>query len=313
MKYKYLQAVFVTSLYSQISFSAGPVPFGGWVVNSGSVDTSQTCNNVNVECKTLAVDDGFAYEEVTINNYKYLRLVLTDEQASGTADSVGFFTETFMPFALVADGDKQGIAARQVVRDPADGYELVADIQKGSMRLENVAAAEDMFSAKISQSISKADFSANFENRTYTQFATNPSAGSRDTDAVIGRKTDIDQTIKVDIDKQQRIVSRKREGVQGTTATSWSDGFYFVKEAITTGGSVNLGAENVSWIAGDAIRSTWLVQDNNVPDENAIAISTQTFENLSSQVQANDILMNISTPLDPFVWDTDLGVAPAFP
>jgi hypothetical protein len=332
-------------VFSSAAFAAPPVPYGEWSVTNGAVDTSVSCANTGVTCKTVASDNGFIYEEVSTPYYNFLRLILTDANATGVPTNLGFTSETYTPFALATDGIAQGIASKQVVRDAADNFVLDAEVQKGHMRGLNAATADDMYSTKISQSMSNAEMSGVFSFTNYTSFATGQST-TPDTDNERGRKLDISEQVLIgnpgDATKQQTFVQRQRSGDAGNGApfpfpgapqvpiqfTVNNSGNYFATAPITTAGSMTLpvtsngrattGTNTVAWASGNDIVTTWIAQDSNIAQntatQSAYALSYQRVANNTSGVNALAVVVDLSVPppLNPFAWDqTNFGTAPS--
>lgn len=336
---------------SNIAIAGAPAAIGydNWTVGTGGaaagvIDTSTSCGNVGVTCKTLASDAGFQYEEVTTPAYSFLRLILTDQDASGDPTvatgptALNFSSETFTPFALSGAGIAQGAASKQVVRDAADSFLVTAEVQKGNMRGLNAATAEDMFTAKISQSFTDGDLSTGFDFTNYTQFATGP-ANSPDTNVEIGRVLDISQEVLTgnpgDTSKKQLFVQRQRQGVAGNSTAVFPSflpfglpadftvgGSYFINAPITAAGSMSLpvtadgtptGATNtVAWAARNDISTTWIAQSSNV-SANGADLSYQRVVNNTTPAEATAVVIDIPTPTNPFDWDPNFGTEPVLP
>ncbi|MDH5218487.1 MAG: hypothetical protein OEX19_12365 [Gammaproteobacteria bacterium] len=329
MKYQYRRtATLALVLASPTVFAVAPVAYDGWSVSGGTIDTTASCTTAGVSCTNLVSDPGMVYEEVTTGGSKFLRLILTDQGATGAPNQLNFTTETFIPYAQLGDplppgsiAHYQGIAAKQVVRDAADSFEGVTEVQRANMRQLGSLGADDMFTIKLSQGFGNADISSAFAHTSYTQFS---SGGTTiDSDQVIGRITDIQQSNDVggtdNPGASQLFVQRTRDGTKGNSNFSFG-GSYFVTAPITTAGSMNVSAAAatpgapVSWINKADISTTWIVQDNNISTAPGIAIAYQSIKN--NDTLAEDVMRDFELPVgtaDPFAWETNFGTAPTFP
>lgn len=330
MKYQYRRtASLALVLMSPTVFAVAPVAYDGWSVTGGAIDTTASCTTPGVSCTNLVSDPGMVYEEVTTGGSTFLRLILTDQAATGAPNQLNFTTETLIPYA--ENGDPlppgsinyyQGIAAKQVVRDAVDNFEGVTEIQRANMRQLGSVSADDMFTIKLSQSFAGADIDSAFAHTSYTQFS---SGGTNiDSDQVIGTITDIQQSNDIggtiNPGAKQLFVQRSRDGVKGNSTFTFPGG-YFVTAPITTAGGMHVSATAetpgapVTWLNTQDIRTTWLVQDNNISSAPGIAISYQSVEN-NSGVPVEDIMSEFDLPVgtaDPFDWDPNFGSAPTFP
>ena len=329
MKYQYRRSsLFVLVLSSPTVFAAAPVAYDGWSVVGGTIDTTASCTAPGVSCTNLVSDPGMVYEEVTSGGSKFLRLILTDQTASGAPNQLSFTTETFIPYAQLSDplppgsiAHYQGIAAKQVVRDSVDGFEGVTEIQRANMRQLGSTGADDMFTIKLNQNFANPEISSAFAHTSYTQFS---SGGTTiDSDQVIGRITDIQQSNDVggtdNPGASQLFVQRTRDGVKGNSTFTFPGG-YFVSAPITTAGSMNVSAASavpgapVTWINKADISTTWIVQDSNVSTVPGIAIAYQNVKN--NDALTEDVMREFDAPVgtaDPFAWEVNFGTAPTFP
>lgn len=332
-----IKSIYLSLLTSGAAFAAPPVAYDGWRVDNGVVDTSTSCSAASISCKTIATDNGFKYEEVTTPDYVFLRLILTDADATGATTDLSFTNETFSPFALVNKGIAQGAATKQVVRDAALGFELVSEVQKGNMRGLNAATAEDMYTTKLSQTFANADFTSGFKYKNYTNFysaqATNP-----DSNTERGRTLEITQEVLVgepgDATKKQAFVHKQQKGSAGNNDSNFNfapnagvlppvfmvNGQYFSKSPLTTAGSMTLpvtvngaattGTNSVAWAEGNDISTTWIAQSSNV-NATGVDLNYQRVANATTGVEATAVIINLPAPVNPFDWDTaNFGTQP---
>jgi len=289
----------LSMMASSTVFAGPPVPYDNWSVSNGAIDTSTSCGAAGVTCKTIATDNGFIYEEVKTDVYTFLRLILSEEDASGNPVDLSFTNETYTPFAIVNRGIAQGAATKQVVRDAASEFELISEVQKGNMRGLLATTAEEMFTTKIDQSFAKgvvdAEFSSGFKFTNYTNFmaaqATNP-----DTNIERGRILEITQDVLVgepgDATKKQEFVHSQTKGYAGNSSSTFNfapdagvlpvefmvGGLYNTgaNSPITQAGSMTMpntvnggivpGTTTVGYGDGDDISTTWIGQSSNVND-----------------------------------------------
>jgi hypothetical protein len=194
-------------------FAGPPVPYDQWSIEaSGRINTSVSCSDPAVTCERMAEDVGFLQEMVDMGDYVYIRLVVADDSITGGATDLDFTVESFVPFAEGLTGASQGVASKQAVRDAAQGFESISEVQRSMMRYSNPAllvfsdplpytAPEDFFSIKISQTLKSTDaatgteFSDSFKYIGYTAFDRTFPNYDVDSDEVIGRAMDISQYV----------------------------------------------------------------------------------------------------------------------
>lgn len=301
--------------------AAPPVAYDGWTVTPGGmVDSSSSCTAPGVSCTTLFADTGFLYEEVTTSEYSYLRLILTEPSASGAPGTLNFTNETFIPFALEGSGILQGMATKQVIRDPLEDFVATAEIQRSDLR-RNSVLPEDTFNVKLGQSIIDAEMTSDFSYRNYTEYPSwyVPGAATPDSNNVMGEILDIAQDILVgeagDTSKKQVVDYRKRNGYLGYSPSVW----WGVREPISTAGAVTLDGTTVSWTDAQDVTSLWVVQSSNViPAPGVVTadvgMAYQRVENRDDATSAEELVLDVPQPLSPFDWDAaTFDVAPSFP
>jgi len=300
--------------------SAVPVAYDGWSATNGTVDSTTSCTEVGVSCTTLVEEAGFKYEEVVTPNYSYLRMILTDKDATGTPAELGYTSETFIPYAEAGGGFQQGLASKQVIRDAADNFVDSAEIQKGNLRQDpsGTSNAADMWSTRLKQSFSNTDLVSTFGYEDYNEFTT-AFAQNPDLPNIIGKKLEITQKTNTgdtsDPSKRQLFGHRQSKGYAGTSTAGFAGptGNYLVKEAIVSAGSasLNTGADNIVWLEGEDVSTTWIGASSNLI-AGEVALSYQRVNNLTTGTSAKEIGMDLPEPLDPFTWNPNFGAQPTF-
>ncbi|MDH5219456.1 MAG: hypothetical protein OEX19_17250 [Gammaproteobacteria bacterium] len=192
------------SVMSPMAFAGPPVAYDEWSVIGGTIDTSLSCSATGVACDTLVSDKGMLYQQVTTGAGAFLRLIITERDATGDPnapvndpDALAFSDESFIPFSLYDSagnagplppaynsfGAPQGIADKQSIKDTVDNFVATTEVQRGNLRQlstdgvyggvsEGGVSADEMFTVKIDQSFSNAEISSDFSYTGYTQFAT---------------------------------------------------------------------------------------------------------------------------------------------
>ncbi len=146
-----------------------PVDYGLWSITNTSGeavvnDSSPCATDPNWTCLDIAKEDGFLYQQITTpDNETYMRTVLVDPGVgSGDATTLPFSNETYTPMktkGVNTAGDwilgtsnpstlglaGQGLAARQIMRDNANGFETTVELQNGFARA--VMGTNDGFSS----------------------------------------------------------------------------------------------------------------------------------------------------------------------
>ena len=351
---------------STVALALPPFAYDQWSVTNGNIDASgagtpcqngitsglgMTTNGADT-CSNIVSDNGMLYQlvetQVGSTTYQFLRMILTDPNATGTAGTLPFATETIIPWATTGSGGaKQGITAKQVVRDTASGLEQVALLQRGanptwdpSMRILDPATGgiisdpEQMYNIDLTQTLnatgSGSSISSTFSYRNWTDVS---SAGfTPDGNTVVGHRLNMAQDVVFDTaspaGNKQRFDFRETGGWKGyglwpgaTNAPVYG----------TKGGtySMTLGGTTVSWQAGtsgsggfwwsgsdptaDTVRSTWIGQ-------NILAVNP--FGHQSVEVLPNTVtgttyqkaqVQGDLTDTGPFAWEpTTLGTQPVF-
>jgi len=312
-------------------FAGPPVNYDGWSATGGTIDTTVSCSTAGITCTTQVQDDGFLIEEVKTADYTYLRFVVTDPNATGATTDLDFAAETFIPFAFQGDGISQGIAAKQVIREAASGFDSTAELQRAMMRFSNPAMAnfgvtipptiaDDMYSIKLSQTISDPTngYVDSFDYTGYTAFATVPNMNP-DSDTTIGSIMDITQRVDIGepIDpasKQQYFEQKRRAGVSGNTVTEPfpSNGYFVEGTPLSTANNLTLNGTNVTWADGDEIVSTWLAQESIMSD--TTALTHQVIENRTTSTIAVETNFSATMPASPSAWEpVNFGTPPSLP
>jgi len=311
-----------------------PIAYGQWNVTNGVIDTSPGCSGGGVSCSNIASDNGFQYEILNTPLGQFARMILTEAGANGTEADQTFSTETFTPMMmraassgdfLFSDGSTiaQGIASRQVIRDPSGQLESTAEIQRGFARKvvfdfagppsdpqntpppgSTPAPLTDeeyrkAWSTKLTQVV-KEDSSttklvSGFSAVTYTEVTQFP-ANEINTDIVRGRLIDVWQGITDKSTGQtQKLDYRVREGNTGWT--------FFCSELwgpqcpppVTNGGSIQLDSTLVAWNAGDRVAATWLGSDLGA----VLGTTTVTANGVTGRVQSFGDPQPVNWPSDP--------------
>jgi len=264
----------------------GSTPTGGF-----------SCDDPNITCKSLVQDEGFIYEQLTYTTAsgvekEYLRMIVVD-QLDGNSENVSFSSESFVPFGIATVTVDQGVAVKQVVRDSADNFVDIAEIQKGMLRLDPdfvivatgpgggstngvVTDVDESFTARLNQTFSTPELSSSFGYTNYTKYETVPVPRNPDSGEILGQRVDLSQTVILGDNpnttepKKQVFEYRQANGFKGTfTPNPFGSGYRF-GEALTAAGSMTVetyplgGGDNgydgstVSYAATDDIRVTWI-------------------------------------------------------
>jgi hypothetical protein len=336
MKYQYRRTIFsALFLVSPVAFSAAPIAYDGWTVTNGTIDASSAtgggyCDAGN--CTTLVSEPGMLYQEVVATDSSgftgtYLRLILTDENADSTAGPLQFSTESFVPYAENSDplpvgafAHYQGIAAKQVINGTVDNFQAISEIQRGNMREVNSLGADDMYSVKFSQQFAGTDVSANFSHTGWTAFCSGGGCTQVDSDFVIGRSTDMEQTTNIggtlNPAADQLFVQRTRDGIKGNV--NFLNPFWGTGEANSTAGSMWVSefgdpqGTAVSWGNTGDVTATWIVQDGQITPGTVTAFQRIKDNNTLATDTRFEFDVPVGTQADPFAWDANFGAAPSF-
>ncbi len=336
-KYKALKLLGLSAVVlPSVSFAAAPINYDQWSADSGAINTTAACSAAGVSsCRTLAEDNGFIQQEIIVDDYAYIQLIVTDPNADGAADAQTFTSESFVPFAFVGQGISQGVAAKQNVRDEVEGFTDQVVLQRSMMRFRDPGIvsvgdinnlpptpAEEMFSIHLTQVFDRDDMQSTFDYINYTQMTFFPAA-TPDTNDVIGSRMSISQIIPidptgsndVDPNARQQFEHRASSGVMGNTSSPpLFPTNYYVSAPLTPAGSMTLGGDTVSWDEADTVSTNWLVQSD-IVDADIIAVSVQNVISQTSGDEATELSTGgLTAPLSPFDWDEPtFGPEPIFP
>jgi len=340
MKQKIVIAGLAVALFPVVVMAAAPVGFDGWSVNSGTIDTSTSCGVSGVSCSTMAADNGFVEEKVVVNNYEYIRLVVTEAGATGDTSNLGFSTEFFLPFATASAGVSQGVASKQIVRDTAEGFTSQAELQRAMMRFRDPSLvtipsdnggtlANEMWSVRLHQDFARTDMTSSFDFTDYTSMYLTAPAAMPDTDTVIGYTMAIaqnmpmnpDGTANIDPNAKQHFETRKSSGYMGNIIcptgpfNTWcTSSNYYASAPITPVGNMTLGGTTVNWAEAATVSTTWLAQTD-MFDASKVSTQFQSVTDLDTSATASQTSTSgASAPVQPFSWDEPtFGLTPSFP
>jgi len=330
--------------------------YDGWKVTGGVIDSSASCTAPGVSsCKTLSQDNGFLQEEVLLDNGQhYIRVLMSEANAtgdpalSGTSANLAFATETFTPFLTNSEcssiagtlpngfQDCQGLAAKQVVRDLAAGFESTAIVQRNFPKSLSEPNLDGAFNIDLSQTINSIvpatglAFLSGFDYSQYTSWECGIS-GSCSGGTEIGKKMDLSETVFLDpfdATKKQEFRQGLRDGWKGRQSGGW-----FKSDPIVATDSLSLGGRTIngtttgtptsfSWSdtsgfskKANSIKTTWVAsnlvdgfnyQDFTLNDGTTVTSDKELL--LDTQGQSGALL-------DPFSWPSNpanFGPKPVF-
>ncbi len=303
-------------LLSTPSHGGQAIPFGGWTVNSGTIDTDPSCQQLNVVCKVLVDGNGFRQELVDAGSEGlYIRTIITDDNATGDPDLLPFESETFTPFDDTARAT-WSFDSRTAIRDVATGFTSVAMLDKDPF----VDASNNtltVWNVDMTQTINTAEIVSDF------QYMSNEVTGFADpANDIFGKTIDIDTDLFLsdpnctagnascdpNWSATQRFVQRDREGM---LVDVFAD--TLTVTPITTQGSMSLDPSvvTVAWNDGDAISTHWIAQTDN-QGGSSFSMNYQSITNNDALVDpfADFSSSSMAPPLDPFAWDANFGPPP---
>jgi len=300
--------------------------FTGWTVSAGQVNeagtdgTSVCATGSNYDCNVIAAGDGFKQVQVTaqagsqgaVAGESYIMTIVTDQNATGTpgADTLGFYDISFVKMQLNLGGGGQntnnenGIAARQsIAESTADTGGGTATSFKSTTDI-NTGWSTAVTPVSISQSlVDNGDTGTpgdNFDS-SFNYQSSNDANGVRD-----GFAMSIDQIaglasagVAASADDVQVFSLRERQGTMLASADS----------------SVTLGADTVSWTAGNDIKAIWIGQTINLDDTSTAAgglgstFGYLSFENVSNNsAPATEFGFATSNASSAWVWDPAFNI-----
>lgn len=300
---KYFKLAGSAALLS-ISFSLAaqtgpPVGYGQWSA-SGGVISDTACSDPNVTCTPIASGDGFRYELVETPIGQFSRMIMTEVGVTGNATTLDYSAETYAVMNTWGSGAtfadvflpgpnpnpllnaiSQGIASRQIIRDPNSAFETSTEIQTGFARdtkfFPSFSSPTDLINAwsiKIVQTDSSAGMDNGFSMIDYRGL-TDPGAWGAltvlNSDERIGRIMDIWQTVTdTATGQQQKFDHRDRGGIAGYEWATNTGGQACVPDInaanciqpkITTDNTATplmINGTPVSWTVGQEVTATWI-------------------------------------------------------
>jgi hypothetical protein len=291
--------------------AAGALPFNQWSVSNGTIDASATCNTAGVSCTVLAEDAGMLQQEVTTANGSYIQLIITEANATGTAASLGFVTENFIPTNRLTDYD---IHNQQIIRDPAQGFEQIALIERVPF-YDASDTLVDLLHVDLQQSLNDQELESRFRIIKDEAVLSNGEVYN-------GKSIDINQNLVAATDTSASGVkmvfdARSRSGWKLTNNNQalQMDPFAAAGDISLSDATLinTLGSDPVlAWIDGDSISNIWISQYHDELANSAFGI--QRTDNLSNKTTFKAVRFDPAAIIDPFAWNEQaFGLAPPLP
>lgn len=272
------------ALIGQVSRAgSNPVPFNQWTVNHGVIDTSTTCSTPGISCTVLAQDDGFLQQQVVTANGSYVQMILTNPGASGTADTLGFTTENFVPDKNLSGYD---IANRQVIRDIPAGMEQIAQIDRAPFEDPDKGLV-NLIHVDLTQTMSELNYDADFHLVRHE--ATLPAG-----EILSGKTIDMHQTSStVDPYGVRELINTFSNKQSSGDRLSNVDGALLI-DPFTPAAELQIDQQSYAIHAGDDIKLTGITQSlTSLPTAGAFEL--HNYENTTQALSATG-----STIIDPF-------------
>ena len=324
-----------------ISFNAQAVPpiaYDGWTVTSGTIDASSLCTGT-ITCTTLSSEDGFLQQKVvdSATNTKYIRMIMTepgqtgDPALTGVSADLEYTYETYTPVltndecnsAIVTNfgQDCQGVAAKMVIREVAEDFESVAELQRNFPKGLDYPNYADMYNMKLSQVLGSVDpdFGSDFLFIKYSKWECGIGGGGCGGYGEVGHILDINQDVFTgDTDTgdtaREAFAYREMGGFVGRDNVGCT--FFNQCDPMLTASSMTLGGNAVNWGTSDYISTTWMAETSNDGAQNGI--NYQTVENRTTSASAFErslAFLDLAGPaagtvIDPFDWDANFGSQP---
>jgi len=301
-KTNYIHITLATALYlfSSTGLANDPVPFNQWSVNNGVIDASATCNAAGVTCTLINQDNGLLQQEVSTANGSYIQMILTDTNASGTASTLGFVTENFIPTNALTAWD---IHNQQIIRDTPQGFEQIAKIDRVPFNDANNTLV-DLLHVDIQQTLIDSEFDSSFNIKKDEAVFSSGEIYS-------GKSIDIFQnTLATDTNNPGNIKTafdfRSRSGwkLDNLNNTLLIDPF-------SPAGEISLN-NPIGWNDGDTVTSLWLSQQNTDQPNDGFAL--QRIDNLTNGAAVKEVSFDTAKIIDPFDWnEPTFGPPPSLP
>lgn len=154
------QQCFTTALVLLTSAlqAAPPIAYNQWTVHNGKIDSSAYCDQPDITCTVSAEDNGFLQLIVNSPQGSHIQVIMTEENASGTPDSLTFTNENFIPQENLTGYD---ITHHQVIRDPASNFTQISEIAREPF-INNDGVLVDLIKTDFYQAVSDNDISTTF-------------------------------------------------------------------------------------------------------------------------------------------------------
>ena len=309
-----------------------PIAYDGWTITNGTIDASSLCTGT-ITCQTLTSEDGFLQQKVvdSATNTKFIRMIMTDPGETGDPALTGvsadleYTYETYTPVltndecnsAIVVNfgQDCQGVAAKMVIREVAEDFESVSELQRNFPKGLDYPNYADMYNMKLSQSLGSADpdFSNNFLFIKYSKWECQFGFPC-DQYGEVGHILNIDQDVftgdtATGDTAREAFVYRDMGGFVGRDNTGCT--FFNQCDPMLTASSMTLDGNTVSWGTSDYISTTWIAETSNDGTQNGI--NYQIVDNNTTSASAFErslAFLDITGPasgtvIDPFDWDAN--------
>ncbi len=303
-----LTALLATSMLALCGNAAAdkpPIPFDGWTVNNGIIDTSRSCSG-GVTCTTLVADRGFVQQQVNTAHGSFIRTIVTEADATGNAADLAFADENFIPVNNPGGTD---ISFKQSIRDSAGDFQSITRFDRHTFT-DPQDNTIDIATMDIAQNLQgDGGFSNDF------RLWKNTTLVNGGVETYTGRRLDIDQRLLLAADNdpfnatgEQVFTYRQRSGWDAAF-----NGESLVLDPVSRAGELELD-KMVTWNDGEDIATTWVAFRDSSFERSGF--NYQTVVNRSQDITGRAIALELpkDAPIDPFAWDeANFGPAPGLP
>lgn len=311
---KYL--VFISGVLSATAVHAGqPVAFDGWQSNNGIIDASASCRQA-ISCRTVVQENGFLQQEIMTAEGRFIRQIIVDKGATGSASTLAFATETMIP---VGQGRNRrngnssnamssgNIDTKQIINDASSGFSSTSLIERHAFT-DNQHNSGNYQRTELYQAINDQQVVSVFSlNQTLVDYLDQTSRRSRE--------LNIDQLLKNIDDAESNVqvfALRERQGFEMS--------FYDVVDNTITkplsyAGTAVLGTQTLEWSDGDHIKGVFIGQKN--PLNTGAGFMFQSIETIDktglTTRKISDVKIDTPEIIDPYQWERNFAKAPYLP
>lgn len=304
-------------------FAAPPMPFDQWSVNNGTISAQCT---TGVECRAPMTAPGMLQREVNAGGGKFIQSVITNANATGTASTLPFSSESFVKQGwsssdsvngvpvipgesniVTSGGSISGIALKQTLSEPAS----LATTKQGDFSLTTLIHtgwADDAITPTVEIKQRNGSNLANVQWANDFWFAQNVDANGKQTGMAwdigqLGQSLRLYDPIRANVSMPYDVMNFVRRRRAGDMNPGRQGGTTCSKDC----GSVP------ALPAGGDVQVTWFGLYYTGEPGPGNSTGYQSYDNLNDTQPGSNQMEREDAPGRPWSWDNLFGAMPTMP